>query len=122
MEKTAMKRTVGDFLAARRTLPLVRSITREVRDRSRAIAVLEAQLESRGPEKHDGGRDEVARIEARLALARRELRQAEKELMRLGWIVERAEPMRLIYHSNEGAADLTWQPDDTGFHRVSTDL
>lgn len=121
MEKTAMKRTVGDFLAARRTLPLVRSIAGEVRDRARAIAVMESQLESRGRTKRADKLAEVGEIEARLACSRRELRMAEKELMRLGWIVERSEPMRLIYHSDEGAADLTWQPDDTGFYKVSTD-
>lgn len=122
MEQTTLNRKVGEFLTARRTLPLVRSIAREVRDRYRAISVLESQLEGRGSSTHEDARHDVLDLGARLATARRELRLAEKELMRLGWLVERSEPMRLIYHGEEGDADLTWQPEDTGFYRVSTDL
>lgn len=117
MERTTLNRKVGEFLTARRTLPLVRSIASEVRDRVRAIAVLESQLESRGSRAHDDTLD----LGARLSTARRELRLAEKELQRLGWAVERSEPMRLVYGGEEGDADLTWQPEDTGFYRVSTD-
>lgn len=122
MERTTLDRKVGEFLTARRTLPLVRSIAREVRDRVHAISVLEAQLASRGSGAGEEAIKEAHEIEARLACARREHRLAEKELMRLGWIVERAEPMRLLYHGEEGRADLTWQPEDTSFYRVSNDL
>jgi len=70
-----------------RTLPLLRAISREVRERTRVIEGLEAR-EVRG--------ERSAGLEAELSGQRRELRACEKELARLGYGIDADDPHRIV--------------------------
>ena|SRR5690349_17865049 len=70
-----------------RTLPLVRSIGRELRERTRVIEALEVR-EARG--------ERSAGLEAELSAQRRELRACEKELARLGYGIDADDPHRIV--------------------------
>ena len=70
-----------------RTLPLLRAIGREVRERTRMIESLEARA-VRG--------ENSASLEAELSNERRELRSCEKELARLGYGIDADDPHRIV--------------------------
>ena len=101
---------------ARRTLPLVRSIAAEIRDRMHAIVTLTNQLRRFG---HNRNARTFRDLEARLSVSRRELRLAGKELQQLGWVVAQTEPVRLVWHVEDGAESFVWRPEDTAFYRFS---
>jgi hypothetical protein len=105
--------SLQDFEAATKTLPLVRSIARELKDRVRRIALGEARR--RRLVREDG---DLSTVDARLAVDRRELRHAGKELDRLGWKVESELPLRLAYETGDEGPEVTWRPEETGYHRV----
>lgn len=101
--------------AIERAAPLLRSIAIEIRERARAARDLETRLEAFGSTRR-AHRDEVACIEASLSMHRRELRYAEKELVRLGWTVEVALPVRLSHHDPSGEGDVSFDLLETGFY------
>jgi len=97
-----MTPTLRTELDADRTLPLVRAIVREVRERTAAIEALEAQAAA-------GVRG--SSLESDLSRERRELRTCERELARLGYEIDADDPHRII---GQGSA---FRFDDTQFYR-----
>jgi len=91
---------------ARRMSPLLRSIAKEIVERTAAIAQIECQLAA--PRKKNLGQ-----LVSLLASHRRELRLAEAELTRLGWKREKSAPLRFSSAREDGVA---WQPDESVFY------
>lgn len=81
---------------AEQLLPLVRSIGREIGERSRATTALEARLTELSEER-DAHRDEIAHIESELSTQRRELRRIERELAELGCNLDEDHPLRILF-------------------------
>ena len=80
---------------AEKLLPLLVSIGREVKNRIRAIDELEQKLASYGPT--NPARDQAAtEAIAQLAVHKRELRLALKELERLGCDLDADHPLRIL--------------------------
>lgn len=104
-----------EIRSATRMGPLLRSIAREISERRKAVAALEFEIESFGSTKAAHA-EEIAVLESDLANHRRELRRVEKELSHLGWTVDEGHPMRMIRKGRQGGADMTWQPEQTGFY------
>ncbi len=103
-----MKNIGYDRLHALRLVPLLRSIMREVCERSTAIAQLETHLEKlSGPRKKS---PEFYDLRGRLATHRRELRLARKELSHLGCVLDGNRPMRVRIPGNSGELShgYTW--------------
>jgi len=82
---------------ATRLLPLLNSITREIEERSAALAELEARMSPSAPS--DGlpflTEDELRNLVAEAALHRRELRHAKEELLALGCSIVGTEPITI---------------------------
>ncbi len=103
-----MKNISYDRQHALRLVPLLRSIMREICERSSAIAQLETHLEKlsrplkKSPEFYD--------LKSRLATHRHELRLTMKELSRLGCVLDGRHPMRVRIPSNSGELShgYTW--------------
>ncbi len=72
---------------ADRTLPLLRAIGREVRERTHLIEAMEGRAV---------GGDNSAGLAAELSSQRRELRDCEKELARLGYGIDADDPHRIV--------------------------
>ena len=106
-------KTMGyDECRARRLVPLLRSIVREICERRAGIEELELRLErlsslhARGPEFYD--------VQARLSANRRELRLAQKELSRLGCELDPVLPTRVHIPGDDGDLEhgFTWVVDE----------
>ena len=117
-QTTATKRTFEREDAERMT-PLLRSITRELRERRSAIARLRHEARQA---KRSAREDEHARCEAELSTHRRELRQVEKELTRLGLEIDAENELRILIPSTDGAFAYEGLLDDTQFYRRLEDL
>jgi hypothetical protein len=100
------------------TVPLLRSIAREIRERNQSIADLEARSAQLASDPQPS-RDELRVVQRELALHVRELRRAEKELERLGWSLDPDHALRLLRANSGGAARESWRPEDTGFYRIA---
>lgn len=111
-----MEKKLFDREAAERMTPLLRSITRELVDRRRAVDSLEHELGTR-ERSQDERKDEVLLQEAELATHRRELRQLEKEVGRLGLELDEDHPLRILIPSSGGAWTYEARLDDTQFYR-----
>ena len=107
-----MKNIGYDRQHALRLVPLLRSIMREICERSSAIAQLETHLEklSRPGKKSPGFYD----LQARLSTHRRELRLARKELSHLGCVLDGSHPMRVRIPGNSGELShgYTWVAEE----------
>ena len=101
---------------AERLVPLLRSIAREVKERTEAIQFLEARVESFQKSPHIHAED-LRLTEATLAIERRELRHVHEELGRLGCELDEDNPQRILVAGEGQAFTFTWQLDDTQFHR-----
>jgi hypothetical protein len=114
-------KTKGGFARkdAERLLPLLRSVGREIRERSLAIAELENRLDARLPD----ARSPQARrqIESELAIHRRELRRIERELAQLGCNLDADHPLRILIPGN--GEQFAWEDrtDKTQFYRKPLD-
>jgi hypothetical protein len=97
--------------------PLLRSIAVELRERTSAVHELEERQSMLEPQA-GAHEKELLNIIACLAVHRRELRGARKELERLGWIVEEIAPLRLVRMDDALTGEAAWQITDTGFHRI----
>jgi hypothetical protein len=79
---------------ATRLLPLLNSITREIEERSAALAELEARMSP-----SEGmpflAEDELHNLVAEAAMHRRELRHAKEELLALGCSIVGTEPITI---------------------------
>jgi hypothetical protein len=83
---------------ATRLVPLLRSITREIRERTHAVEHLEARLMSH----RNSGWPGEPQVRAELACHRRELRRAREELARLGCALDESHPLRVLIPGRDG--------------------
>jgi hypothetical protein len=104
-----------------RLLPLLRSISLELTERTSAAAELEARVTGANSKRQNSAadRDALAIMQSELANHRREIRRCEKELAAVGWLQDDRNPMGLVLRS--GDRSLAFRPEDTGFHRVRSD-
>lgn len=93
--------------------PLLRAIASEIIDRSLEIRHLETRLATLARGSHDEGN-----LTARLSVQRRELRKANEELKRFGWVQDADEPLQFLHLLTGEAA--SWILDETGFHKALT--
>jgi septal ring factor EnvC (AmiA/AmiB activator) len=104
---------------AERLLPLLRSIGREIRDRSRVIDAQEERLAALS-ETRDEHRLEIAQIESELSLNRRELRRIERELAELGCDLDADHPLRILIPGRGETFAWERQLDRTQFYRKAS--
>jgi hypothetical protein len=106
-----MRPNVYDRQRAGNLVPLLRSITTEMLERSRAIQELEARLD-RTPRTTD--RSACADIDRELSVQRRDLRLAKRELERLGCVLDEDHPLRVLIPGTDGELDhgYAWSPLD----------
>lgn len=107
-----MNRHSYDPERASALLPLLRSITAEIRERSEAIDALELELQGLGSTRH--AREHRGDLEAALSVQRRELRVAHRELERLGCALDEDHPLRVLIPGRDGELDhgFAWSPLD----------
>ena len=105
---------------AERLLPLLRSIGREIRERSRMVDTLEERLATFSADR-DQHRPEIARVESELSLHRRELRRVERELAELGCNLDADHPLRILIPGR--GETFAWEKklDQTEFYRKPTE-
>lgn len=99
---------------AERLLPLLVSIGREVKNRLRAIDELEQRLARYGPTnppRHPEGTEDVAQ----LALHKRELRLALRELEQLGCDLDEDHPLRILIPGLNGPMAFESSLEKTAF-------
>ena len=89
-----MQRIRYNRTLAVRLSPLLRSIAREMQERTRALNLLEHRMEMLAADPYPD-RDETNNLVAEIATHKRELRQAEKELRNLGCSVVGTEPLAI---------------------------
>jgi hypothetical protein len=115
---------------AERMMPLLRSIGREIRERTKAIAALEENgaAPSIHPNLHamsdanvSAANVDVATVESQLSLHRRELRRCERELKELGCNLDADHPLRILIPSTDGALAFEGKLDSTQFVRRQLD-
>ncbi len=110
-----MKRThdsTYDIRGANRLLPLLRSIGKEIEERTEALARLEGRIERLHPENRVT--PEARAIIAEAASQRRELRYAREELQRFGCSVLGTAPLTIRIPGRVGEAkkSFVWQTGD----------
>jgi chromosome segregation ATPase len=99
---------------AKRMVPLMHSITREARDRTRAIRHLEAKLKELSSRRGEQTA-EIRPVESELFFHRREIERVQKELARLGCSLDVDHPERIVC-SADGDEWIYEEPlDETGF-------
>lgn len=92
---------------AAQLVPLLRSITHEILERTAAIERLELALVQGAPSPAgDAG------LDAELVGQRRELRLAKQELSRLGCAIDQDHPLRVLIPGASGQAGFAWGLDD----------
>ena len=102
---------------AERLIPFLRSVTREIRERSAKIDRLDRALESRER------RDPVAQrnlMQARMVEHRRALREAERELARLGCMLDDDHPLRVLIPGGSGSFEggFAFDPERGGIEAI----
>lgn len=107
-----MKRHTYNTTSVQRLLPLLRSISTELRERSDAIEDLDQRLleiQSKGGARRKKS-DEWLDAQAALANHRRELRHAQAELSKLGCVQDQDHPLRILIPGSEGDLEhgYTW--------------
>lgn len=109
-----MKKQVYAEPQAEKLLPLLVSIGREVKNRIRAIDELEQKLQQYGPA--NPARDPAAtETIAQLAMHKRELRSALKELERLGCDLDEDHPLRILIPGLNGPMAFEGSLEKTQF-------
>ena len=93
--------------------PLLRAIAGEIVERTLEVRHLEARLATLA--RGNQGTDNLI---AQLAVHRRELRKANEELKRLGWVQDADEPLQFLHLLTGESAN--WILDETGFHKALT--
>jgi hypothetical protein len=91
-----------DHDLATKLVPLLRSITREMRERTHAIEHLEAKLRDALRKPPGTDPDGLAQVQAELATQKRELRHTRKDLERLGCVLDESHPLRVLIPGNRG--------------------
>jgi len=107
-----MNRHSYDPERASALLPLLRSITAEIRERTETIDALESALQELGKTRRT--RELRGDAEAKLSIERREIRVARRELERLGCVLDEDHPLRVLIPGADGALDhgFAWSPLD----------
>ena len=105
---------------AERMMPLLRSIGREIRERTKAIVALEEHVAALSTHSSVHALDRAV-AEAQLALERRELRRCERELKELGCNLDADHPLRIVIPSTDGAVSFEGKLDGTQFYRRPLD-
>jgi hypothetical protein len=101
-----MKRSSYDRRGAEHLLPLVRSIAREITERSDAIEALEERmLALRGRVKNGTPSDEYLNLQSEISNQRREARLSRLELSRLGCSLDEDRPLRVLIPGVDGTFD-----------------
>lgn len=85
---------------AERLVPLLRSITREIRERSELIDRMDRAIDR---ERGDTRSGNASRWTVRLVEHRRALREAERELQELGCALDEDHPFRVLIPGSNGA-------------------
>ena len=98
---------------AERITPLLRSITRELQERRRAVELAEHE---RLLAQNAGDNELLIRIDAELASHKRELRGVTKELERLGLELDTEHALRILIPSEEGTWAYEGRLDGTRFY------
>jgi len=101
---------------AERLMPLLRSIGREMRERTKAIDHLELRLDALADARHAHG-EEIASLESQLSNHRRELRRVENEVGQLGCNLDADHPLRIVIPAEGGALAYEGPLDDTQYYR-----
>ena len=98
---------------AEQLVPILRSISSEIVERSRAIEQLEGILESAAAKRNPPIR-QMREVGATLAHHRRELRFAKQELARLGCAPDEDHPLRIRIPGEDGTLETgyTWIPSE----------
>ena len=106
-----MRPNVYDRQGAGSLVPMLRSITTEMLDRTRTIEELEGRLDRIARTMDRSAR---AEIEGQLAGQRRDLRLAKRELERLGCALDTDHPLRVLIPGTDGELDhgYAWSPMD----------
>jgi Uncharacterized conserved protein (DUF2203) len=101
---------------AEQLLPILRSIAREIGERTRAIEGLEESLE---PSAHARSARAPRDLGAELAHHRRELRFAKQELARFGCTLIENCPLRILIPGEDGELEsgFTWTPAEDRLRR-----
>ena len=107
-----MKRRAYAMNEVQRMVPLLRSIRREIRARLKEIEGLEERLEHAAPPT-PGEPNDADDLRADLAVQRRELRCAERELERLGCKLDENHPLRILVPSAVGHWAVEGPLDET---------
>ena len=107
-----MKQETLILRSAEKMTPLIRSIAKEVEDRSREIERLESELEQLSARTGDRML-EVRRVEEDLFLHRRGMERIEKELARLGCRLDEDHPERIVCSIADGEATFAPREDET---------
>jgi hypothetical protein len=105
-----------DRSAAERLMPLLHSIGREMRERTREVDHLEQRLDSLSEMRQVHG-EEVASLESQLSTHRRELRRIETELGHLGCHLDADHPLRIVIPSEGGTFAWEGRLADTQYYR-----
>ena len=99
---------------AEELVPLLVSIGREVKDRTRRIEELEQRLAVYGPDNPARG-EEAGTLVGRLAIEKRELRSTLKELEGLGCRLDDDHPLRILIPGKDGPLAFEGSMDRTHF-------
>ena len=103
-------------------VPLLRSITREILERTKAIEALEATFDAvQMPMRSRRGAARDFRTQAEVANHRRELRRAKQELSRLGCALDSDHPLRILIPGEDGEMQggYAWSVSDDEPHPIS---
>ena len=105
-----MNRRSYDPERASALLPLLRSITAEIRERSEAAESIARAIVDLGTSRR--ARERRGELEADLSVQRRELRVARRELERLGCTLDQDHPLRVLIPGEDRGRGFTWDPKD----------
>lgn len=117
-----MKQRTYALKEAERIVPLLRSIGREIKARRHAADEMQKHLDTlrTGP-RADGGAHSADHLEAQIAIHRREMRNAECELERLGCRLDQEHPLRILIPSPNGDWAFDGHLEDTRFYVSRSD-
>jgi len=103
-------------------VPLLRSIGREIKARRRAAEEMQKHLDVlRNGTRAQGGTQSAEHLEAQIAIHRREMRNAEGELERLGCRLDQEHPLRILIPSPTGDWAFDGHLEDTRFYVSRSD-
>ncbi len=110
-----------DRTDAKRLVPLLEAISRELGDRLRAIGTLKRRIDKFDTDNaSEREQREVMDLHAQLAVHHREVRMAKKELERLGCFFDESVPSRILIPGQDGVLEngFSWDTSDGSIHRV----